>query len=203
MKYYAFIDNKQEGPFDLHQLVDVGVRPSTYIWCKGMDDWQRADQVDEVCELFRNHVNTSYSAKSEPESPHPFSSDENQPRPEDLPDLSDVPQSYRYFVRKSGTVPGPSHSLDPDIERAPQISMALAILSLVMCFVPTGIAAVVFTYKSQKTWDKAMAARKEGADSKDLQTQAHEYARQAKMWLGITVALGFIFWTLIFSVTRQ
>ena len=78
--------------------------------------------------------------------------------------------------------------------------MTLAILSMFLCFLPAGVAATVFTYKSQKAWNQAMEARQRGEDPSDLQSRAHEFARLSKMWLGLTVALGVIFWTLIFSV---
>ncbi|MDE6143194.1 MAG: DUF4339 domain-containing protein, partial [Muribaculaceae bacterium] len=35
MKYFAIIDGEQKGPFELEELADAGVRPSTYVWCKG------------------------------------------------------------------------------------------------------------------------------------------------------------------------
>lgn len=203
MKYYAFIDGNQEGPFDLDELVRAGVRPSTYIWCKTMDDWHRADEVEEVRELFRRHINNGGNASTVPSRPEAYGEDygsgngQNEPVG---PDLSSVPQSFRRIVQKSGTVPGAPSGMEPDINRPPQISMTLAVISMLLCFLPAGIAAVVFTYKSQKTWAEAMQLQNQGGDASGLKTQAHEYARLSKMWLGLTVALGLIAWTLLFSV---
>lgn len=45
MRYFAMIDGERRGPFELSQLADAGVRPGTYVWCKGMDDWEKAEDV--------------------------------------------------------------------------------------------------------------------------------------------------------------
>ena len=39
-RYYAMIDGVQKGPYTLEELPLAGVRPSNYIWCKGLQDWQ-------------------------------------------------------------------------------------------------------------------------------------------------------------------
>ena len=50
------IDGKRCGPYELEELADAGVRPGTYIWCKGMDDWEKAEDVADVCRMFRNRL---------------------------------------------------------------------------------------------------------------------------------------------------
>lgn len=202
MKYYAFIDGEQQGPFEPEKLISIGLRPSTYVWCKGLDDWKPASEVEEIRNLFRNHISDINSGRINPPG-HAVPEDEPRQEPHspapDEPDLSDIPQSYRYYVRKSGEVPQPSNSLEPDLTRPPQVSMTLAVLSLFLCFIPTGIAAVYFTGKATKTWNKITNGMSSD-EVKSLQQQSHEAARLAKMWLGITIAMGCIFWTLVFSV---
>lgn len=206
MKYYAFIDGEQKGPFELDELVAAGVRPTTYIWCKGMDDWQEAQEVPEVCRLYRQHIaemmHPSLRRTDEPSinpgvtiTPQP--TDDHQPTQAEDADLEDVPLQFRRYVQKSGTKPGPSLDTSPDINQPPQVSLTLAILSMLLCFVPTGIAAVVFSYKAQKTWLQAQSASGEQADRQ--KAQAHDYARSARMWIGITVSFGLIFMGFLFS----
>ncbi len=43
MRYFAMIDGERRGPFGLDELADAGVRPDTYVWCKGMSDWEKAE----------------------------------------------------------------------------------------------------------------------------------------------------------------
>ena len=193
MKYYAFINGEQKGPFSIDELFENDVRPSTYVWCKEMDDWQQAKTIPEIRDAFRTHVENN-RAESQTQA------DTGGDVAQEEPDLSNVPQSFRGIVRRSGTIPGPPENTDPDTSQPPQVSMALAIISLLLCFFPTGIAAVIFTYRSQKTWQKAIQSDIPASkDKSDLRAKAHDYARLAKMWLGITVALGFICWTLIIS----
>ena len=56
MKYYAMINDKQVGPMELPELVEAGLMPDTYVWCKGMADWQQANEVADICRFFRNRI---------------------------------------------------------------------------------------------------------------------------------------------------
>lgn len=47
------ISGRQVGPLELEQIVEAGVRPDTYVWCKGMSDWQKASDVPDICRYFR------------------------------------------------------------------------------------------------------------------------------------------------------
>ena len=40
--YFAMVDGEKVGPFPLEEMADRGVGPDTYIWTKGMDDWEPA-----------------------------------------------------------------------------------------------------------------------------------------------------------------
>ncbi len=53
MKFFAMIDGQQKGPLELEEVADAGVRPDTYVWCKGMPDWAPASQVPDICRYFR------------------------------------------------------------------------------------------------------------------------------------------------------
>lgn len=56
MRYFAMIDGERRGPFELDALADVGVRPDTYVWCKGMADWEKAEDVAEICRWYRQRI---------------------------------------------------------------------------------------------------------------------------------------------------
>ena len=51
-KWYAIKDGVQIGPFEEHQLPNVGITPSTMVWCQGMSDWAPAASVPELSSLF-------------------------------------------------------------------------------------------------------------------------------------------------------
>ena len=56
MKYFAMIEGRQYGPMTLDDMVKEGVRPDTYVWCKGMDDWRKASDVADICRYFRQRL---------------------------------------------------------------------------------------------------------------------------------------------------
>lgn len=53
VKYFARINRRQVGPLTLQQLLQAGVRPTSYVWCKGMPDWQPAAEVPDICRAMR------------------------------------------------------------------------------------------------------------------------------------------------------
>lgn len=198
-KFYAFIDGEQKGPYRLEELAGAGVRPSTYVWTKGMPDWQKAEEVPEICRLFRQHLahrmhpetvesptvispQGDTTAQGQPYGPPP--GDENNVR-------KDAPRS-RFGI------PLPETEPEPDYNRPPQVSLMLAFLSLFLCFPPSGIAAVFFTYRSLKYWQQSLVT-KDPSEVENLRKQSHEAERLSKMWLGLTVAFGLIFWTVLLS----
>lgn len=181
--YFAIVDGEQKGPIPSDRLVEAGIRPSTFVWCKGMDDWKRADEVEEIRNLFRRHIEHEKEKAAFEGS-----------RVKDTPDSRETqsnPGAYRFHI--------PEQHVEEDLRRPPQVSLTLAIMSLLLCFPPTGIAAVVYAYKAMKTWEGAKFEEK-GESADEMRRKAHEYGRLAKMWLGLTVAFGVIFWTVVFSV---
>ena len=47
-RYYIADGMVQRGPFEMADLPGQGLRPDTLVWKEGMDQWQRADQVEEI-----------------------------------------------------------------------------------------------------------------------------------------------------------
>lgn len=56
MKYFAMIGGRRYGPMELDDMVKEGVRPDTYVWCKGMEDWSPASDVPDICRYFRQRL---------------------------------------------------------------------------------------------------------------------------------------------------
>lgn len=188
-KYYAMIDGEQKGPFSLEELPRAGVRPSTYIWCKGMADWQKAEENADVCRLFRNHL---YDIM------HPAPSSEI--KQDDLerykvqPDAPKGPFPTRFdkYLQETGENPLPSieEIEEQKDKQIPPVSMiGYAWLVTIFCFFPTGIPALIFAYKSKNAWKKG--------DN----TGAHELNRKAKMWTGITFFIGLIGYGLFMALS--
>lgn len=185
MKYYAFIDGDQKGPFELEELPKAGVRPSTYIWHKGLDDWQKAEDDAEVCRLFRNHLyDIMHPSPNVPDLPV---ADVNNPYKVE-PDGNDGPPPTRFdrYLQENGESIPTLEEIDAKEDKTqPPVSMiGYAWLVTIFCFFPTGIVALVYAYKTNNEW---YAGNHESA---------HNYSRLAKMWTGITFFIGLIVWAL-------
>ncbi|MDE5877144.1 MAG: CD225/dispanin family protein [Muribaculaceae bacterium] len=196
MKYFAMINGQRVGPLELWELPHAGVGPDTYIWYKGLSDWQKAGDDAEICRMMRRRLaGVPYWPEPEqplqPENPsdeaaanYPFMS-----RPYLPPDIDPLP---------------PPGAFNPDTSRPPTPMILMALLTTLFCFPPTGIAAIYFAWRSRQTWNEAIQTHNSGVKQdtrgEELRQQAHEYARMAKMWTGITFFLGLIFMAFLMMI---
>lgn len=169
MKYFVIIDDKQCGPFTPEEMPSVGVRPSTYVWCKGMEDWKEAREVAEICRIYRNrlfdlqHPNPTLSAVENPSS--------------NTNDNTNVPTRFQRYISPEDIQP-----IQPDTTQPPIVWTTLALLTSIF-FLPTGIMALYYSRLAIKQWNEGKAEL------------SHETARKAKMLTGFTVCIGLIFVT--------
>lgn len=176
------IDGRQCGPFELSQLADAGVRPDTYVWCKDMSDWEKARDVAEICRFFRCRL----AGVNMP--------DLNNSQPTDQPnglkhDSDNIPFRFRRIIADSDITPAPAHDTQPDTSQPPKTLLPLAILFTLLCFPLTGFVAIYYSVMASRLWAEG---QKDRTDAKEYREMAHDYARQAKMWTGITFFLGLI-----------
>ena len=189
VKYYAMIDGEQKGPFQLEELPGAGVRPSTYIWCKGMADWQKAEDNADVCRLFRNHLydlmHPSGDEYGERNASKTIDTNNGDDRWKVQPDKPHGPYPSKFdgFLQQAGEDSLPTlEDLEKqeDTSTPPVFIIGYAWLATIFCFFPTGIVGLIFAYKSKTLWKKG--------ENK----LAYDYNRKAKMWTGITFFIGVI-----------
>lgn len=182
------IDGQQCGPYELEQLPEAGIRPSTYIWCSGMSDWEKAEDVADVCRLYRNRLYDIMHPNLHPEPTEgerlPIENSQIQgaenPSPTNFDRyLKDEPEAHIPTLEEIDS--------QKDTSVAPQSMIGYAWLVTILCFPPTGIAALYYAYRSRSAWKKGEAKI------------SHDLTRSAKMMTGISVFLGLIAWSVIFS----
>lgn len=131
MKYFAMIGGRQYGPMDLEDMSAEGVRPDTYVWCKGMDDWMQASEVPDICRYFRQRLSGTLPSQQQQcgEDPNRLKAmeDEEQERL-----LSQLPPMARNIVRKSGVKLTKENFPDIQQSRTPN---ALPIILYVFCLI--------------------------------------------------------------------
>lgn len=132
MRYFAMIDGRQYGPMELDDLVKEGVRPDTYVWCKGMDDWTEASEVPDICRYFRQRLSGTlppqkYFGPLDDDGLR-IADEEEQERL-----LNQLPPMARGFVRKSGIKLTKENFPDPENVRFPKaLPIILYIISIIM-----------------------------------------------------------------------
>lgn len=204
MKYFAMIDGEQRGPFSLEELRDAGVRPDTYVWCKEMDDWQRADEVADICRHFRQRIFDLMHPKSAPGLSSVGQARDMGKSLESDASSEDMPIRFQRMIERSGETPGTPEPETTDTTKAPTPTLFIAILMTIFCFPITGAVAIYYSYMAMKTWQEAQRSDAKHSrqlysneERQNLRKRAHDYSRQAKMWIGITFFLSLIFYAMI------
>lgn len=186
--YFAMIDGERKGPYSLAELHDAGVRPDTYVWAKGMHDWRKAEDVADICRFYRQRL----FDKMHPSVPVVESNGDNRPE--------EMQQSSSGLGLRGYPFPMPED--DPsNIQTPPMPTLAVAIVVMLLCFPPTGIMAIYYSVNSRHLWNKAqeIAAGKVAGNADEFKRDAHDAARKAKMWVGISFFLGLIFYGFMIS----
>lgn len=187
MKYFAIIEGKQKGPFELNQLAEEGVRPNTYVWCKGMADWEKAEDVADICRMFRNrlydlmHPTPAIAEKNLSDNQDSLKEKEDYGTPPPSPTRFD-----RYLSDTNAHIPSLEEIDAMENKDVPPANvLPLALIATILFFPPSGVAAIYFSIKSRKLWKTGQ------------REEAHSYCRSAKMWTGITFCLGLIFYAFL------
>jgi len=197
------ISGEKCGPYELEDLAKAGVDPDTYVWCKGMADWEKAGDVADICRYFRGRV---YDRAHGTPLHHPENqASVSQPaevRTEDP--YAGVPLRFRDAVRRSGQkVPVPAGD-DVDINRPPANTMIISLVLMLFCFPITGAVALYYSFQARRSWIESNRSEAKGSrvlyddrERERLRRSAHDYDRQARMWIGISFFLGVIFYAFL------
>lgn len=51
-KYFIIVNNKQSGPYSIHELKLQNLSPETLVWKEDMPEWIQAQKIDELKQLF-------------------------------------------------------------------------------------------------------------------------------------------------------
>lgn len=198
-KYFAMIEGRQQGPFTLSELPGAGVTPDTYVWCRGMEDWEQASKVADICRYYRQRLSGSLPEDREKylSGPAPYENtlkekQQDQPAPVDLLDPQGKPK-LRDIMQEVNRIYEEEMQERANPTRPPRVSLALAIATTLLCFPPTGFVAIYQCTRATGLWKSAA----QGEEGREQRIAAHDAARLARMWTGITLCLGMISWAAI------
>ena len=61
MEYFVLVNDERKGPFKIEELANKYITEDMLVWCEGMENWQKAGDVEELSDIVR---------QMPPEPPH-------------------------------------------------------------------------------------------------------------------------------------
>lgn len=194
MKYFAMIDGERRGPYTLEELGTAGVLPDTYVWCKGMDNWQKAEEVADICRYYRQRLYNISHTPTLPAVQQPLT------QPTAQPEVADGvgPRTPREINRL-----GMAYDEMPEehvdwLHTKPSDMLTPAVIATIFFFFPTGLAAFFSARKSRALWEESQITE-DHAQAEQLARSAHDSSRYAKMLTGISFFLGMMVYATLIS----
>ncbi len=137
--FYIDNDNNQIGPVSVDELRGKGISPTTPVWKNGMEDWTPAGKVDELSSLF---------AEQPPQ--YEASDSGQQAYYQQQPPYQQSPYANQGYGYQQPPYQQPSYQ-QPYGPR-PDSWLVWSILTTIFCFLPTGVAAIVFSAQVDSYW---------------------------------------------------
>lgn len=183
MKIWIYVDGRQEGPYELEQLLDKPVTPETKVWYEGLPKWYPAGYLDELRPLFDGSLAAKKAAEStlttnEPEETtatddtqalqSPQEPVEQNPEPQTEPEHSPAPSTPA------------ATTVATDVPECPPTYIGWGIFLTICCCSPLGVAALAASICVTSFYNSGQ----------------YEKARKASEWavwlIMLAFALGFI-----------
>lgn len=147
MKYYIYRNDRQEGPYEAQTIINMRLSNDTYVWNETMSDWQ---PISSVLEL---QPQVPAAPAYQPSYQQP-----SYQQPSYGPQPNYGPQPA--YGSQPAYAQGPSSGYP-----CPSTHMALAIITTIMCCLPTGIVAIMKSSKVESLYhsgyyDEAVEASK-------------------------------------------
>lgn len=157
IQYWINQDGVQAGPVTREQLKDMAVTDAAYVWRAGMEDWCRITEMPELAGL--------YSTAPADEAQQPQAEAPPQAQTDDevvtgTPVIPPIPQQPAARVQPQ-MQPQPQMAAQQVTEqpKCPPTNLVWAILSTILCCLPLGVVAIVYSTKvTQKYQQGDLAA---------------------------------------------
>lgn len=160
MQYWINHEGVQAGPVTREELEKMNITPNMYVWRSGLADWKKIGDVPELADLLT--ANASHAAVP-PKLPDAETAAEDatigevyEPQAEE--NDGDAQEEQGRYVAPAEY----RQQLAEGTPECPPTNLVWAVLSIVLCCVPVGIAALVLSLKvtsSYRNGDYAKAKR--------------------------------------------
>lgn len=132
MQYWINHNGVQSGPIDLDAIKEMGLTSRAYVWREGLQDWVKITQMPELQEY--------YEMMAEPVDPQPAQATQQ-------PASGETVTGQPYQPQPQYTQPQQQYAPQAAAEPCPPTNLVWAIISTVLCCIPTGIVAIIYALK--------------------------------------------------------
>lgn len=133
MQYWINHNGVQSGPVDLDGLKEMGLTSAAYVWREGLSDWVKITQLPELQGMYEM-VGTPVGTPIKPQSAAQSTVAPQQTVP-DVPVTQGAAPAQPYQPQQGVTEP------------CPPTNLVWAIISTLLCCLPTGIVAIFYSLK--------------------------------------------------------
>lgn len=131
MQYWINHNGVQSGPVDLDAIKEMNLSSRAYVWREGLGDWVKITQMPEL--------QGYYEMITDPAAP------QQQPAAEQQPANSQATMGQPYQPQPAQ--PQYAQPQPASTEPCPPTNLVWAIISTVLCCIPTGIVAIIYALK--------------------------------------------------------
>lgn len=171
----------------LAELLEAGLRPQNYVWCKGMPDWQKAEDVPDICRAMRRALAGLDPVTGEERGAAEAVEVAGGEVVTDPQNRREMAEYLRNAFEEA------ERNARPDFSYPPAgVSVFMAILITLFCFPITGLVAIYFAVKCKSDWGKSMREGIPQQERDNFRRQAHDDARLYRMMVGITFCIGVV-----------
>lgn len=130
MQYWINHNGVQSGPVDVDAIREMGLTSSAYVWREGLGDWVKITQMPELQGYYQ--VTDQSAAPQQPSTAQAVQGQPYEPQ-----------QQPQYTQQQPQYAQQPSAATEP----CPPTNLVWAIISTVLCCIPTGIVAIIYALK--------------------------------------------------------
>ncbi len=131
MKYWVYLEGRQQGPFDLEQMRELPLTADTKVWCAGMERWERLASVPVLAQMLSVPPQFRTSPPPEPNTAVHVVVDS-----ECVEVDAQAPEQPR--IKVASPPPAPRRP-----EKLPESYLPLSIALGIFCCSPISIAAII------------------------------------------------------------
>ena len=186
MKQYWINQNgEQSGPLTIDQLRAMNVSTKAYVWHSGLDDWVKIAEVPELAQMFSGTEPVEGEKAEDAVAGTPLPPVEGT-KAEDAVDGTplpppELPANMPPVPPAAPVMPAAVDTTQPAARpECPPHNLVWAIISTILCCLPAGVVAIVYSVKVMTKYNEGDYAA------------AEHYSEVSAWWCIGTIILGII-----------